>query len=67
MDVHPAAQNNNSPHVPQNENKFSGDSTSSPDEFLAEINNWFFIFGTLDPLRPPMCALFLSEPAKEWY
>jgi hypothetical protein len=59
MDVHPAAQNNNSPRVPQNVDKFSGDSTSSPDKFLAEINNWVFIFGTLDPLRPPMGALFL--------
>jgi hypothetical protein len=53
--------------VPQGVDKFSGDSAMSPDEFLAELDNWFHILSTPTTIRSRMTGLFLSGAAKEWY
>jgi hypothetical protein len=66
MDFHPAAVNNNF-RIPTDIGKFSGDGTTSPDEFLNELDNWYHILSTPPHIRPRISALFLAGAAKEWY
>jgi len=65
-DFHPAAQNDRI-RVPQDVTKFSGDGTSSADDFISELENWYYILSTPPLIRPRMSALFMTGAAKEWY
>jgi hypothetical protein len=65
-DFHPAAQNI-SFRVPQDVAKFSGDGAPSPDDFINELENWYYILSTPPLIRPRMSALFMTGAAKEWY
>jgi len=65
-DIHPAAQDTKL-RVPTDVTKFSGDGTTSADDFINELENWYYILSTPSHIRPRMSALFLSGAAKEWY
>jgi hypothetical protein len=65
-DIHPAAQNTQL-RVPTDVTKFSGDGTTSADDFISELESWYYILSTPSHVRPRMSSLLLTSAAKEWY